>query len=153
MFGRLFYYTNFIFYRPSGHFFYRKSQHKLNAIIKLNTLLNCVGRGLAPAVILYGTEMFARLSLLCKGRWVAERQLGGILILILYDFVKIPQSFFVLSKNDSSLYKGAYVGQPQGLSLTGCYNFLFPIHKVFHTFFISLEAEADIVLLAGKTRI
>ena len=36
--------------------------------------------------------------------------------LILYDFVKIPQSFFV-PKNDSSLYKGAYIGQPQGLSL------------------------------------
>jgi len=57
-----------------------------------------VGRGLAPAVVLYGTKMFAGLSLLCKGRWVAERQLGGILILILYDFVKIPQSFFVLPK-------------------------------------------------------
>ena len=37
-----------------------------------------------------------------------RRQLGGIVRLILYDFVKIPQSFFV-PKNDSSLYKGAYV--------------------------------------------
>ena len=37
--------------------------------------------------------------------------------MILCDFVKIPQSFFCSSKNDSSLYKGAYIGQPQGLSL------------------------------------
>ena len=37
--------------------------------------------------------------------------------LILYDFVKIPQSFFCSKKNDSSLYKGACVRQPQGLSL------------------------------------
>ena len=36
--------------------------------------------------------------------------------LILYDFVKIPQSFFV-PKNDSSLYKGAFVGQGRALSL------------------------------------
>ena len=46
-----------------------------------------------------------------------RRQLGGIVRLILYDFVKIPQSFFCSKKNDSSLYKGAFVGQPQGLSL------------------------------------
>ena len=36
--------------------------------------------------------------------------------LILYDFVKIPQSFFV-PKNDSSLYKGAFVRQGRALSL------------------------------------
>ncbi len=35
--------------------------------------------------------------------------------MFLYDFVKIPQSFFY--KNDSSLYKGACDGQPQGLFL------------------------------------
>ena len=39
--------------------------------------------------------------------------------LILYDFVKIPQSFF-FQKNDSSLYKGACVGQGQGLCLRLC---------------------------------
>ena len=36
--------------------------------------------------------------------------------LILSDFVKIPQSFFV-PKNDSSLYKGAFDGQGRALSL------------------------------------
>ena len=35
--------------------------------------------------------------------------------LILYDFVKSLSHFS--AKNDSSLYKGAFVGQPQGLSL------------------------------------
>ncbi len=45
-----------------------------------------------------------------------RRQLGGIVRLILYDFIKIPQSFFV-PKNDSSLYKGAFVRQGRALSL------------------------------------
>ena len=31
-------------------------------------------------------------------RWVAARQLGGIVRLILNDFVKLPQSFFVMQK-------------------------------------------------------
>ncbi len=31
--------------------------------------------------------------------------------MILYDFVKIPQSFFCSKKNDSSLYKGAFDGR------------------------------------------
>ena len=35
-----------------------------------------------------------------------RRQLGGIVRLILYDFVKLPQSFF-LRKNDSPLKDGA----------------------------------------------
>ena len=39
--------------------------------------------------------------------------------LILCDFVKIPQSFFV-PKNDSSLYKGAFDGQGRALSLRSC---------------------------------
>ena len=39
--------------------------------------------------------------------------------LILSDFVKIPQSFFV-PKNDSSLYKGAFDGQGRALSLRLC---------------------------------
>ena len=36
--------------------------------------------------------------------------------MILYDFIKSLSHFFV-PKNDSSLYKGAFDGQPQGLSL------------------------------------
>ena len=38
-------------------------------------------------------------------------------MLILYDFVKLPQSFFCSKKTTGSPYKGACVGQPQGLSL------------------------------------
>ena len=48
---------------------------------------------------------------MCKGRWVAVRQLGGIVRSILYDFVKSLSHFF--AKNGSSLYKGACVAQPQ----------------------------------------
>ncbi|MCI6388963.1 MAG: hypothetical protein MR823_07475, partial [Ruminococcus sp.] len=32
--------------------------------------------------------------------------------MILYEFIKIPQSF-LFQKNDSSLYKGAFDGRPQ----------------------------------------
>ena len=32
--------------------------------------------------------------------------------MILCDFIKIPQSFFLFQKNDSSLYKGACDGRP-----------------------------------------
>ena len=45
-----------------------------------------------------------------------RRQLGGIVRLILYEFIK-SLSHFLFQKNDSSLYKGAFVGQPQGLFL------------------------------------
>jgi len=48
-----------------------------------------------------------------------RRQLGGIVRLILYDFVKIPQSFFCFQKNDGSLSLPTFADceQPQGLSL------------------------------------
>ena len=42
-----------------------------------------------------------------------RRQLGGIVVLILYDFIKSLSHFFVPKKNDSSLYKGAFDGQPK----------------------------------------
>ena len=57
----------------------------------------------AEALSRFDIEMRTGLSLLCKGRWVAARQLGGILILILYDFVKIPQSFFAHKKRQLPL--------------------------------------------------
>ena len=41
---------------------------------------------------------------------------GGIVRLILYEFIK-SLSHFLFQKNDSSLYKGACVGQGQALSL------------------------------------
>ncbi len=45
-----------------------------------------------------------------------RRQLGGIVRLILYAFVK-SLSHFLFPKNDSSLYKGAFGGQGRALSL------------------------------------
>ena len=45
-----------------------------------------------------------------------RRQLGGIVRLILYAFVKFL-SHFLFPKNDSSLYKGAFCGQGRALSL------------------------------------
>ena len=45
-----------------------------------------------------------------------RRQLGGIVRLILYAFVK-ALSHFLFPKNDSSLYKGAFGGQGRALSL------------------------------------
>ena len=61
-----------------------------------------------------------------------RRQLGGIVRLILYDFVKIPQSFFCFQKNDSSLYKGAFVGQGQALSLRLCVYFNMIFSRELH---------------------
>ena len=37
--------------------------------------------------------------------------------MILYKFIKNPSVIFLFQKNDSSLYKGAFDRQPQGLSL------------------------------------
>ena len=50
--------------------------------------------------------------------------------MILYEFVK-SLSHFLFQKNDSSLYKGAFVGQPQGLFLR------------FNIFFNPCEAPAS----------
>ena len=46
-----------------------------------------------------------------------RRQLGGIVRLILYDFVKSLSHFFVSKKNDSSLGEGDFGGQGRALSL------------------------------------
>ena len=46
-----------------------------------------------------------------------RRQLGGIIRLILYDFVKSLSHFFVSKKNDSSLGEGDFGGQGRALSL------------------------------------
>ncbi len=48
---------------------------------------------------------------------LAEKQLGGIVRLILYAFVKSLSHFFVSKKNDCSLYTGAFAAQGQASSL------------------------------------
>ena len=57
-----------------------------------------------------------------------HRQLGGIVRLILYGFIKSLSHFFV-PKNDSSLYKGAFDGQGQALSLRIAGIFLYHISQ------------------------
>ena len=76
-----------------------------------------VGTGLAPVHKKYilnqinGQPHFQ--PPLCKGRWVAVGNSKGLW----GQFYKNPSVIFLFQKNDSSLYKGAFVGQGQTLSL------------------------------------